>query len=182
MVGPEVSRPEVPSRESFDEFVRSRSGALGRTAFLLTGDAHHAEDLVQSALAKAAVHWHRVDDPEAYVRRALYHQAVSWWRLRRRRPGEVLVDALPDPLAVRTVDPDVRIVLGQALARLTAKQRAVLVLRYYEDRTEAETADLLSVTVGTVKSQTRHALRRLRELAPHLGELLTDSERAEVPR
>lgn len=80
----------------------------------------------------------------------------------------------------RGADPDTRIVLAQALARLTAKQRAVLVLRFYEDRTEAESAELLGVTVGTVKSQTRHALRRLRELAPELADLTAERTTEEV--
>ncbi|GAA0899874.1 SigE family RNA polymerase sigma factor [Virgisporangium ochraceum] len=161
------------SEDSFDEFVRVRAGALARTAFLLTGDPHHAEDLVQNALARAAVHWARLDDPEAYVRRVLYTQAVSWWRVQRRRRREVLVDAPPErAAAVR--DPDLGILLGRALARLTRRQRAVLILRFYEDRSESETAAILSVGLGTVKSQTRHALRRLRELAPELGTLMSD--------
>jgi RNA polymerase sigma-70 factor (sigma-E family) len=163
--------------DSFDEFVRARAAALARVAYLLTGDRHHAEDLVQTALARAAVRWTRLDDPEAYVRRVLYTQAVSWWRAQRRRRPEMLVGALPDrPTAPD--DPDLRILLEQALARLTRKQRAVLVLRFYEDRTERETARILSVGLGTVKSQTRHALRRLRELAPEIGGLLS----ARTPR
>ena len=164
------------SEDSFDAFVRVRSRALARLAFLLTGDPHHAEDLVQTALARAAVQWPRLEDPEAYVRRVLYTQAVSWWRVRRRRPPEVLVDAPPDRAATTGTDPDLRILLGSALAKLTRKQRAVLVLRFYEDRSESETAELLSVGVGTVKSQTRHALRRLRELAPELMSARVDRE------
>lgn len=151
------------SEGDFDEFVRVRLAALGRVAFLLTGDRHHAEDLVQTALARAAVRWERLDDPEAYVRRVIYTQAVSWWRVQRRRRPEMLVDAPPERSAPGA-DHDTRIVLGRALARLTRKQRAVLILRYYEDHTESETARLLSVGLGTVKSQTRHALRRLRGL------------------
>lgn len=156
--------------DSFDEFVRARTAALARVAYLLTGDRHLAEDLVQTALARAAVRWRRLDDPEAYVRRVLYTQAVSWWRVRRRRP-EVLVDVTPERPSGPD-DPDLRILLENALARLTRKQRAVLILRFYEDRSESETAQLLSVGLGTVKSQTRHALRRLRELAPEIGDLL----------
>jgi RNA polymerase sigma-70 factor (sigma-E family) len=137
----------------------------------LTGDPHHAEDLVQTALARAAVRWNRLDDPEAYVRRVLYTQGVSWWRVQRRRRPEMLVAAPPEtPTGER--DPDLRILLETAMARLTRKQRAVLVLRFYEDRTEAETAQLLSVGLGTVKSQTRHALKRLRKLAPEITERL----------
>jgi RNA polymerase sigma-70 factor (sigma-E family) len=164
----------VSGEASFEEFVRARTGALARTAYLLTGDRHHAEDLVQTALARAAVRWTTLDDAESYVRRVLYTQAVSWWRVLRRRRPEVLVGAPPDRGGDRGGDPDLRVVVGQALARLTPKQRAVLVLRFYEDRTEVETAELPSVAVGTVKSQTRHALRRLRELAPELADLMVD--------
>jgi RNA polymerase sigma-70 factor (sigma-E family) len=165
---------------SFDEFVRARTGALARTAYLLTGDRHYAEDLVQSTLARAAVRWKHLDDPESYVRRVMYTQAVSWWRVRRRRRSEILIEAVPDRGVDHRSDPDVRIVLAQALSRLTPKQRAVLILRFYEDRTEAQTAELLSVALGTVKSQTRHALRRLRELAPELADLMTDTAGEEV--
>lgn len=157
---------------SFDEFVRSRANSLARAAYLLTGDRHHAEDLVQSALARAAVRWRRLDDPEAYVRRVLYTQAVSWWRVQRRRRVEVLVASPPDRTTTQGDDAELRIALERALARLTRKQRAVLILRFYEDRTESETAHLLSVGLGTVKSQTRHALRRLRELSPEIAGLL----------
>ncbi|GAA3276909.1 SigE family RNA polymerase sigma factor [Dactylosporangium vinaceum] len=154
----------------FEEFVRARTGAFARTAYLLTGDRQHAEELVQTALLAAAERWGRLDDPERYVRRVLYTRAVSWWRVLRRRRREVLTDAPPERPAGSAVDPELRIVLAQALGRLTPKQRAVLVLRFYEDRTEAETADLLGVGTGTVKSQTRDALRRLREIAPELAD------------
>jgi RNA polymerase sigma-70 factor (sigma-E family) len=165
-------RPARIRRVEFDEFVRARARALGRVAYLLTGDQHDAEDLVQVALERCAVHWHRLDDPDAYVRRVLYSRAVSWWRVRRRRRGEVLTDRPPEAAPGSAGDPDVRVVLQQALARLTPRQRAVLVLRFYEDHSESETARLLDVNVGTVKSQTRHALRRLRELAPELADLV----------
>ena len=159
---------------AFEEFVRARTGALARTAYLLTGDRHHAEDLVQTALAKAAVRWASLDDAEAYVRRVMYTQAVSWWRVMRRRRSEVLVAAPPERGSEQRGDPELRVVLAQALAKLTPKQRAMLIVRFYEDRTEVETAELLSVALGTVKSQTRHALRRLRALAPELAELLRE--------
>ncbi|MEU8001055.1 SigE family RNA polymerase sigma factor [Catellatospora sp. NPDC049111] len=159
----------------FEEFVRARTASLWHAAYLLTGDRHHAEDLLQTALERTAVRWDQLDRPEAYVRKVLYTQAVSWWRRRQRRIPEVLVDATPEPSAT-SGEPEVRIVLAQALRRLTAKQRAVLVLRYYEDCTEEETARLLGVTPGTVKSQTRHALGRLRQLAPELASLLSDPD------
>lgn len=165
-------------RESFEEFVRVRSGALGRTAFLLTGNRHDAEDLLQSALSRAAVRWGRVDDPEAYVRRALYTQAVSRWRALRRRPVETL--GPPPEGAAPGADVDLRVVLHQALRRLTPRQRAVLVLRFYEDHSESATAELLGCSVGTVKSQTRHALARLRALSPELADLVGDRAREGV--
>lgn len=159
------------ARASFEEFVRLRSGGLARAAYLLTGDRHHAEDLLQTALARAATRWERLEEPEAYVRRVLYTQAVSWWRQLRRRPAEALVEG-PAQAARPAAEVETRLVLERALRRLTPKQRAVLVLRFYEDRTEAQTAQLLGCAVGTVKSQTRHALARLRVLSPELAELV----------
>jgi RNA polymerase sigma-70 factor (sigma-E family) len=163
----------------FDEFVRTRSASLGRIAYLLTGHRHDAEDLLQTALARAATRWERLDDPEAYVRRVLYTQAVSGWRARLRRPAERLGHE-PPPLAAPAAEVEVRVVLDQALRRLTPRQRAVLVLRFYEDQTEAQAAQLLGCAVGTVKSQTRHALARLRALSPELADLVGDG--AEVVR
>ncbi|MGI5175912.1 SigE family RNA polymerase sigma factor [Dactylosporangium sp. CA-152071] len=144
-----------------------------RSAFLLTGDRHHAEDLVQTALALAVTRWHKIEDPRAYVYRVLYTQYVSWWRKRRIRVVETLTADLPERQAPAGPDPEVAVVLRQALGRLTPRQRAVLVLRFYEDHSEAETAVRLGCRIGTVKSQTRHALDRLRRLAPELGELVT---------
>lgn len=152
---------------SFEAYVRARLPALNRTAFLLTGgNAHDAEDLVQAALARVVVRWRSVDDPDAYVRRAMYHQSVSRWRQVRARPAELLTAQPPERGA--STDPDNRLVVAAALRRLTARQRAVLVLRFYEDRTEAQTAEILGIGIGTVKSQTRHALQRLRQVAPDL--------------
>ncbi len=161
------------ARAAFEEFVAARWAALGRTAYLLTGNKHDAEDLLQTALARAATRWDKIEDHEAYVRRVLYTQAVSHWRWRRRRPPEVLTDQLPN-VAVHQPDQETRIVLDQALSRLTPKQRAVLVLRFYEDRSESQTAEILECSVGTVKSQTRHALMRLRALNPQLAQLVDD--------
>ena len=160
------------ARASFEEFVAARSVSLGRLAYLLTGHRHDAEDLLQTALIKVAMRWSRVEEPEAYVRRVLYTQAVSRWRLRGRKP-EVLTD---QPLGEGGVESDweTRFVLDQALRALTPKQRAVLVLRFYEDLSESQTAATLECSVGTVKSQTRYALERLRVLSPHLAQLLND--------
>ena len=156
--------------DAFHEFVVARTAALSRTAYLLTGDHHLAEDLVQTALFKAAKSWGRIKgDPEPYVRRILYTENVSWWR-RRRHTTESTLGEYDGPAAA--VDTDLRLSLTHALAQLTAKQRTVLVLRFYEDRTEAQTAELLGIGAGTVKSTTRQALARLRTVAPHLGELL----------
>ena len=155
--------------DAFHQFVVARSGALARTAYLLTGDHHLAEDLVQTALFKAAKAWGRIKgEPEPYVRRILYTENVSWWR-RRRRVHEAALGEYDGPAPV--ADDDLRLTLERALAQLTAKQRTVLVLRYYEDRTEAQTAELLGIGVGTVKSTARQALARLRAVAPHLGDL-----------
>ena len=157
------------SEGEFHEFVVARTPALSRTAYLLTGDAHLAEDLVQTALLQAARAWHRIGDhPEAYVRRILYNQNVSWWRRRRLQETALLDHDRPS----HGPDTDLRLTLEEALGRLTAKQRTVLVLRYFEDLTEAQTAQQLGIGLGTVKSTTRQALARLRTLAPELAELI----------
>jgi RNA polymerase sigma-70 factor (sigma-E family) len=161
------------AEQRFREFVHARTPALSRTAYLLTGDAHLAEDLVQTALFKAAKAWHRIDgDPEPYVRRILYTQNVSWWRTRRL--NETALGSY-DAAATAVVDSDLRLTLEQALARLTARQRTVLVLRFFEDLTEVQTAVVLGIGSGTVKSIQRQALGRLRTLAPELGELIADA-------
>ncbi|MEV0560868.1 SigE family RNA polymerase sigma factor [Dactylosporangium sp. NPDC050588] len=164
---------------SFREFVSARIGRLSRVAYLLTGEHHAAEDLVQVTLIKVARHWRRVvqgGTPDAYVRRALYHEHVSSWRSRRGR--EVLAADPPERDIGRDESADAvrRIVLRDALARLAPGHRAVIVLRYFEDLSEAETADTLGCSVGSVKSQTHHALARLRVVAPELVELIEDSE------
>jgi RNA polymerase sigma-70 factor (sigma-E family) len=156
--------------ESFSAYVRARTAALSRIAFLLTGDHHLAEDLVQQTLLRVAGQWGRVvaaGDPDAYVRRALYHQHISWWRRHRRTveaPGPAPDAPAPDPSdAVVTA-----VALQRALAQLAPRQRAVIVLRYFEDLSEAQTAQMLGISVGTVKSQARDALARLRQLAADL--------------
>ena len=154
----------------FHAFVVARTPALTRTAYLLTGDRHLAEDLVQTALFKAALRWGSIEgDPEPYVRTAMYHQNISWWRRRRHLPETALLD---HDRPVATVDDDARLSLREALRLLTPRQRTVLVLRYFEDLTEVQTAAQMGVGVGTVKSMHRQALGRLRTLAPHLAELV----------
>ena len=158
--------------QDFHAFVVARTPALSRTAYLLTGDAQLAEDLVQTALFRAARAWHRIDgQPEAYVRRILFTQNVSWWRS-RRHVREQALGTYDAPAAAS--DSDLRLSLEQALARLTVRQRTVLVLRYFEDLTEVQTAQALGIGAGTVKSITRQALGRLRTLAPELAELVED--------
>src|SRR5262249_36298622 len=152
-------------------FVRARTAALSRTAYLLTGDHHLAQDLLQIALTRVAARWPqlRAGLPDAYARRIMVNEMTSWRRPRRYH--EKPTDTRDDPpsgadlatIAVR------RLVLHRALARLAPRQRAVLVLRFYEDLSEAETADLLGCSPGTVKSQTHNALARLRVVAPELA-------------
>jgi len=156
----------VPGAElDFEEFVAARSAALLRTAYLLTGNHQDAEDLVQTALLRAVPRWGRLRDPEPYVRRILLHESVSRWR--RRRWRETSTESLPE-LPAAGADVDGRLVLRQALARLAPRQRAVIVLRYFDDLTESQTADLLGISVGTVKSQARDGLARLLTLVPDL--------------
>jgi len=164
--------PQPYDEDVFRAFVIARTPALSRTAYLLTGDAHLAEDLVQTALFKAAKSWHRIQgDPEPYVRRILYTQNVSWWRS-RRHVREHHLGAYDEPAPHR--DTDLRLSLEEALSRLTTRQRTVLVLRYFEDLTEAQTASELGIGTGTVKSTCRQALARLRALAPDLAEHVGD--------
>jgi RNA polymerase sigma-70 factor (sigma-E family) len=145
---------------SFEEFVAARRAALLRTAYLLSGSAEDAEDLVQVALINAVPKWGRIaDNPEPYVRKILARESANRWRSRRWR--EVRTDVVPErPGSAVAVDD--RLALQSALAALAPRQRAVIVLRYYEDLTERETADALGISVGTVKSQARDALARLR--------------------
>jgi len=157
-------------RESFETWARSRQQALVRTAYLLTGDFHRAEDLVQDALVKAAARWETLagGTPDAWIRTVVYRDHVSWWRRHRR---EVFTSPREQP--VPAVD-ETALVLREALGRLTPRQRAVLVLRYVEDRSLAETADVLGVTVGSVKKHASIALARLRAVAPELDELVEE--------
>lgn len=153
----------------FDEFVATRGPAFQRAAFLLTGDHHTAQDLVQQALMEAARRWEKIHtSPEAYVRRTIYTANVTRWRRTRITEQQHHGDVAARP----TYDLDDRVTVLDALSRLTTKQRAVLVLRYYEDLTETQTAEALGVSLGTVKSTHSHALTRLREHAPHLAELI----------
>ncbi|BCL31473.1 SigE family RNA polymerase sigma factor [Streptomyces aurantiacus] len=169
---------DAQGHEAFREFVENRSSALLKTAVLLSGgDRHAAEDLLQNALVKAAGRWQRIDEPEAYVRQILYRQQVSRWRLKWRR-RELTVAEPPEATGGATgggadasAATELRILMRGALARLTARQRTVLVLRYFEDLPEADVARILGCSVGTVRSTTHRSLARLRSLAPELAAL-----------
>jgi RNA polymerase sigma-70 factor (sigma-E family) len=146
---------------SFEAFVDARRDALLRTAYLLTGDHHDAEDLVQTTLIKVVPKWRRINHrPEAYVRQVLARESVSRWRSRRWR--EVSTDVLPDAMHDAQIDGADRIALLEDLRKLSPRQRAVLVLRYFDDLTETDTAAALGISAGTVKSHTRDALAHLR--------------------
>lgn len=152
------------ANEQFRAFVSAQAGPLLRTAFLLTSDRGLAEDLVQSALCTTYLHWNKVmryDRPEAYVRKVMLNERRSFWR---RRKGEELTAVPPDrglPDAANVIG--VRDELWTELRRLAPRTRAVVVLRYWEDRSEAQTADLLGCSVGTVKKLASVGLARLRE-------------------
>ena len=148
---------------AFDDFVAARSAALVRAAYLLCGDRARAEDLVQVALVKTWQRWQRVGDiehVEAYVRRVVFTSYLAWWR----RERETAVSDVPDRVCRRddAAAADIRHDVVAALRRLPRGQRAIVVLRFYEDLTEAQTAAVLGCAVGTVKSQTARALARLR--------------------
>lgn len=166
----EGSQERWPADAEFVEYVRARQHRLLRAAYLVCGDLHLAEDLLQGALVKLARQWDRVRDeqPDAYVRRILYRDAVSSWRRRRHEvvglgPG---LD-VPTP-AWEAEEVERRLDVLRALDVLTPRQRATVVLRFFEDRSERETADVLGCSVGTVKSQTHDALVRLRAAMPRV--------------
>src|SRR2546430_14440898 len=145
---------DAAAEQEFTQFVADRTQALLRTAHALTGNQQAAEDLVQNALAKAMLRWRQIQDhPEAYVRRILYHDHISGWRWRRRRP-ETAMAQLPDPrVEDGTDETHTRMLVRAAVLRLPPRQRAVIILRYLEDRSEREVAELLGCSEGTVASQ-----------------------------
>ncbi|MFC0628617.1 SigE family RNA polymerase sigma factor [Kribbella deserti] len=144
----------------FEDFVAARYESLRRTAYLLTQDAALAEDLVQTVLAKCWLSWSRIKDPGAYVHRTLVNTYIAWWR--RRWNNEHPTEELPESAHGGAETLDDRTDLSYALRRLPRKMRAVVVLRFYEDLSEAETARILNCSLGTVKSQTSRALAKLR--------------------
>jgi RNA polymerase sigma-70 factor (sigma-E family) len=157
----ELSESDDPG--DFDGFVIASSPRLLRSAYLLTHDWAAAEDLLQTALARAWFSWSRMEgNPEPYVRKVLFNTYVSWWR--RRSFGEHPAHDLPDRPSVSDAQAgvDERDEVWRALGRLPRRQRAVLVLRYFEDLTETEIAQVLEISPGTVKSQAAKGLARLR--------------------
>ena len=163
-----MSRSEARDAE-FTAYLAARQPALLRTAYLLTGDRHQAEDVLQTALAKLYLSWDKVRDRGAidgYVRRILVNENNSVWRRGWKR-REHATEVLPEGAPHRDVyDEGTGDALWQVVQTLPRKARAVVVLRYYEQLTEAETAEVLGITVGTVKSQTSRALATLRERTP----------------
>jgi RNA polymerase sigma-70 factor (sigma-E family) len=169
---PEVAVTGEP--EGFAQFVEARERALQRTAWLLTGDWGLAEDLVQTALVRSWPRWDRIrrrDDPEVYVRRVMVN-TWSTWTMRRWR-GEQATATVADSPAPGDVASDVavRLAIRSALASLTARQRAVLVLRVFDDLSEVQVAQVLDCAVGTVKSTMSQALAKLRD-DPHLADFM----------
>ncbi|MGW0661958.1 SigE family RNA polymerase sigma factor [Streptodolium elevatio] len=150
---------------AFHEFVRSQWPRLVRTAYLMTGDYAEAEDVAQTALARAGAAWRRIqatERPDAYVRRILVNCNNN--RFRRKRPALVLAERPPDAAGPDpTVRVDQRDALRVALLKLPPRQRAAVVLRYWEDLPEAEVAQAMGCSVGTVKSQAARGLAKLRE-------------------
>ena len=153
----------------FTAYLQARQARLLRTAYLLTGDQNQAEDLLQTALAKLYLAWDRVrdrDSVDAYVRRIMVNENNSLWRRAWKR-RELSTDRVPEGSPVRDVyDEGLGAAVWEVVQTLPRKARAVVVLRYYEQLTEAETADVLGISVGTVKSQTSRALAALRERTP----------------
>lgn len=164
--------------DEFSAWAAGAEAALLRSAYLLTGDLHRAEDLVQEALVKVALRWRRLrgGHPAAYARRVIARDHVSLWR---RNGREVPVGEPAVAESAVSTDPDAVLVVQRALARLTPAQRAVVVLRHFDDLTERETAEVLGVAVGTVKSQNAVALARLRTGAPELLDLVRPAGRGE---
>lgn len=160
--------------QEFTEWAAGCQHSLLRSAYLLNGDMHRAQDLVQEALVKVALRWPRLRDqnPTAYARQIVVRDNVNWWRRRRETTGSVPDLTVPDNVSS---DPATALVVRQALMRLTRAQRAVLVLRHLDDLSERETAAVLGVSIGTVKSQNAAALARLRTGAPELLDLTGDS-------
>jgi RNA polymerase sigma-70 factor (sigma-E family) len=167
--------------DDFEAWMTARQRWLLRTAWLLTGDVHTAEDLVQTTLAKLYLAWDRVSahGVDSYARKILVNEHASMWRRTWRHREVVTGDFTSHEVPVRDEAYDgTRTALWDAVRALAPRQRAVIVLRYYEQLSEAETAEVLGISVGTVKSQTSRALAALRERTPaHLNPAEREEER-----
>jgi RNA polymerase sigma-70 factor (sigma-E family) len=150
--------------DDFTGFVAANAGRLLRTAYLLTGDRGAAEDLLQDVLEKTYVAWPRVKDPHAYVRTAMGRQAINRWRRRRPERETRLTDDHDVAVGDAVAELAEQAAVAQALRALPARQRATLVLRYFDDLSEAQTAAALGCSIGTVKSQSSRALATLRRV------------------
>ena len=174
--GAQARRDEAYAEENptFEAYAAARGAALVRFATLLTGDDHRAEDLVQEALTKAYLRWSRIrrsDNPDVYLRRLVINGSRSWWRRRANRetPSPPSADpAAPGDLGDEAAARDE---LWRLIAALPDQQRAVVVLRYYEDLDDAAIAQILECTPATVRT---HAMRALHKLRAHLGEAEDD--------
>ncbi len=171
-----------PDRSEFPEFARARAGALQRAAYLMVGDTQLAQDLVQEALTRTYVAWPRLRDPrnaEAYCRKAITTTAISWFRRKgwnNERPTEVLPEGAVHRLPGHEASIAEHDAVWRALLTLPPRQRAALVLRFYEDLTEVQTAAAMGCAVGTVKSQVAAALAKLRTQLGDDVELLSSDE------
>ncbi|MBB6628275.1 SigE family RNA polymerase sigma factor [Nocardioides sp. KIGAM211] len=167
--------------QEFEEFALARLAHLHRSAWLLCGDRHRAEDLVQETLAKVYVRWHKrlampIDNPAAYAQTTLVRVYIS--AMRRPSAHERPVEVLPDP-GVRDGDVELRLALASALEQLQPLDRAVLVLRYLDDRPVREVAATLGCSEGAVRNRTLRALDRLRDVfGPSLTDLLHHRQEA----
>jgi RNA polymerase sigma-70 factor (sigma-E family) len=168
---------DIPGRHDdlgFESWLAAREPALQRTAHLLTGDVHTAQDLVQNTLARLYLRWDQVrnaDNVDAYARKALLNEFRTAWRRPLRRV-EQIVELVPDGPAPTTPEYDgSREAVWRFVCSLPPKQRAVVVLRFYEQLTEAEIAELMGISVGTVKSQSSRALAALRAALPDHPEI-----------
>jgi RNA polymerase sigma-70 factor (sigma-E family) len=175
-----MERSTTASKDAqFEAYMSARQPSLLRTAYLLTGDRHAAEDLVQTAFAKLYLSWDKVQRRElldGYVRRILVNENNSLWRRAWKRK-EVATDDVPDYIGVQDHHDDgQRSAVWEFVQTLPKKQRAVIVLRFYEDLSEAETAQVLGISVGTVKSQASRALASMRERVHTQPSLARDGE------
>jgi|SRR5882757_2116487 len=161
---------DADTEQEFREFVAARWGSLYRAALLLTGQREAAEDLVQAALVRTVNRWHRLDQPEAYLRKVMYFQQVSRWRLRSwgREHSTAELPDRPD-LSDMTAQSDARISIVDALRLLGPLQRAVIVLRFYEDLPNGEIATTLGISNGAVRTNVHRGLAKLRRLCPELA-------------